>query len=317
MANESNEWAKNEFGDAVLGDKRLTDRLVKIADSLISLPESSINEACGSWSEAKAAYRFFQNENVKESDILATHINKTVERTKAHKRVLVIQDTSYIVYNNHKKTSGLANLSSYDTAKGIIMHTALAVSIEGLVLGILDQKVYSRPEETENLKKKSDRIEDKESVKWLETLRKTNNIIDPTQTETITVCDREADIYDFFELAHNLNSAVLVRACRDRAVNRKSRYPEKGEQKLWAFIKSSHCAGTVEVEVPVKDNKPKRTARLEVRFGKFMMNPSKNNIRHKTEELPKLPLYAVYVVEKTSLPLKKTARMDAINESFS
>ncbi len=208
-------------------------------------------------------------------------------------------------------------MSSYDTAKGIIMHTALAFSIEGLVLGILDQKVYSRPEETENLKKKSDRIEDKESVKWLETLRKTNNIIDPTQTETITVCDREADIYDFFELAHNLNSAVLVRACRDRAVNRKSRYPEKGEQKLWAFIKSSHCAGTVEVEVPVKDNKPKRTARLEVRFGKFMMNPSKNNIRHKTEELPKLPLYAVYVVEKTPLPLKKTARMDAINESFS
>ncbi len=27
MANESNEWAKNEFGD-----KRLTERLVKIAD---------------------------------------------------------------------------------------------------------------------------------------------------------------------------------------------------------------------------------------------------------------------------------------------
>lgn len=46
-------------------------------------------------------------------------------------------------------------MSSYDTAKGIIMHTALAVSIEGLVLGILDQKVYSRPEETENLKKRA------------------------------------------------------------------------------------------------------------------------------------------------------------------
>lgn len=46
-------------------------------------------------------------------------------------------------------------MSSYDTAKGIIMHTALAVSIEGLVLGILDQKAYSRPEETENLKKRA------------------------------------------------------------------------------------------------------------------------------------------------------------------
>ncbi len=103
MANESNEWAKNEFGDAVLGDKRLTDRLVKIADSLISLPESSINEACRSWSEAKAAYRFFQNENVKEVDILASQIDKTVERTKAHKRILVIQDTTYISYSSHKR----------------------------------------------------------------------------------------------------------------------------------------------------------------------------------------------------------------------
>ncbi len=26
----ASEWAKNEFGDAVLGDKRLTDRLVNI-----------------------------------------------------------------------------------------------------------------------------------------------------------------------------------------------------------------------------------------------------------------------------------------------
>ncbi len=32
MASKSSEWAKNEFGDAVLGDKRLTERLVKIAD---------------------------------------------------------------------------------------------------------------------------------------------------------------------------------------------------------------------------------------------------------------------------------------------
>ncbi len=29
-----------------------------------------------------------------------------------------------------------------------------------------------------------------------------------------------------------------------------------------------------------------------------MMNPSKNNIRHRTEKLPDLPFYAVYVAEK-------------------
>lgn len=305
MANRNNEWAKNEFGNAVLGDKRLTERLVKIADSLTSLPESSINQACGSWSEAKAAYRFFQNENIKESDILASHIAKTVERVKDHKQIIVIQDTSFISYTSHKKTRGLASISG--KGKGTVMHTALAVSTEGLVLGILDQKIHARPtasEEIQNLKERDNHaaihIADKESIKWLETLNKTNDI-DLPQTEVVTVCDREADIYDFFELAHNLNSAVLVRACRNRTVNKESKYSQD-KQNLWKLVQSFSCTGTIEVEIPARDNKPKRTAYLEVRFGKFMMNPSQKNIRHKSEELSNLPLYAVYVVEKNSPP---------------
>ncbi len=268
MANKGNEWARNELGDAALGDKRLTDRLVNIADSLISLPESSINQACGSWSEAKAAYRFFQNENVKGSDILTSHIAKTVERTKTHKRILVIQDTSCISYMGHEKIRGLAVVSKKQS-KGIMMHTAFAISTEGLTLGILDQKLYSRPsisKEDQELEKRrrcrNVSIEDKESIKWLESLKKTNEIIDSTQTETITVCDREADIYDFFELAYRLNSAVLIRACRNRNINKTSRYSR--EEKLWQFIERVPCTGKVEVEIPARDNKPKRIASLEV-----------------------------------------------------
>ncbi len=188
-----------------------------------------------------------------------------------------------------------------------LMHTAFAISTEGLALGILDQKIYSRPiisEEIKNLIKRSHRIavciEDKESIKWLEALKKTNSIIDSTQTEAITVCDREADIYDFFELAHSLDSAVLVRAAQDREINKKSRYSEKNKQKLWKLIQGFPCMGTIDLEIPARDNKPKRTACLEVRFGKFMMNPPRNNIRYRTERLPDLQLYAVYVVEKDS-----------------
>lgn len=62
---------------------------------MTSLPESSVNEACVSWSEAKAAYRFLQNESVKEAGVLASHVTKTVERAKDYKRIIVIQDTSF------------------------------------------------------------------------------------------------------------------------------------------------------------------------------------------------------------------------------
>jgi len=138
-SNQLNAWASTEFGEAQFGDKRLTERLV-----LVSLPQSSINQACGRWSEAKAAYRFFQNENVKADEILSSHVSKTVERAKNYQTILSIQDTSYISYTGHNKTTGLCKLMSrmgtYSKIEGIglIIHTSLAVTTEGLPLGILD-----------------------------------------------------------------------------------------------------------------------------------------------------------------------------------
>lgn len=62
--NENSGWASKEFGEINLGDQRLKERLVRLSDSLASSPESPINQACGDWANTKAAYRFFQNENV-------------------------------------------------------------------------------------------------------------------------------------------------------------------------------------------------------------------------------------------------------------
>ena len=150
--NEVGNWAAKEFEETKLGDKRLTNRLMQIANSLSNMPESPINQACGGWSEAKATYRFFQNEKIKEKSILATHISKTVERIDHHEKILAIQDTTYFTYSNHKKTTGLGILSrkagihikNIET-KGLIMHTTLAVSTKGLPLEILDQKIHARP----------------------------------------------------------------------------------------------------------------------------------------------------------------------------
>ena len=104
----------------------------------------------------------------------------------------------------------------------------------------------------------------------------------------------EKRIYNFFELADTKGSAILVRAVRDREINRKL----KRKQKLWEVVKNYQCSGKITVEIPGRDNKPKRTAHLEVRFGKFMMSPSRNNIRRKTEILQDLPMYVVHVLEK-------------------
>jgi hypothetical protein len=41
-----------------LPDTRLVERLERLVGQLSERPEASIPEACGSWHEAKAAYRF-------------------------------------------------------------------------------------------------------------------------------------------------------------------------------------------------------------------------------------------------------------------
>ncbi|HFD2297655.1 TPA: transposase DNA-binding-containing protein, partial [Legionella pneumophila] len=80
--NSSSGWAESEFGIVNFGDKRLSKRLLKIADSFANSPECSINRACDDWHQSKAAYRFFQNDAVSERKILDSHITKTIERAK-------------------------------------------------------------------------------------------------------------------------------------------------------------------------------------------------------------------------------------------
>jgi hypothetical protein len=144
-------WAAEEFTDVNLGDKRLDARLIKLCDRLADAPESPINQACSDWAETKAAYRFFQNDNVEVGEMLAAHRCKTAQRAKDYETVLALQDTSYFVYTNHPKTKGLGKMSLKKGknvkkiySNGLIVHTCLAVTTEGLPLGLLDQKIFSR-----------------------------------------------------------------------------------------------------------------------------------------------------------------------------
>jgi len=308
-------WAHEEFADVNLGDKRLDARLINLCDRFSDAPESPINQACADWAETKAAYRFFQNENVDVAKILAAHRSKTAKRASKHKTVLAIQDTSYFIYTAHPKTEGLAKISVNKGKRvkeidcnGLLMHTCLAVTTEGLPIGILDQKIFSRKLHPE--KKRRDKnyrphehlpIEEKESYKWLETLAHTKEVVG--DTEVVTVCDREADLYDFFRLSDEIECPVLVRAKADRVINRKSRFAEKTGVKLWEHMGQRPESGCYTIDIPrrskAKHSKEReaRTATVAVRFGSLCLNPPRNRRRRDDEHLPDIELNAVYVLE--------------------
>ena len=307
---QTNGWAAEELEYVDLGDARLNKRLTKLCDSFSESPESPINQACEDWAETKAAYRFFKNENVEAREIMKAHRLKTAERAKKYKTVLAIQDTSYFVYTSHPKTEGLGRMSLKKGkhvekifSNGLVMHACLGMTTDGLPIGLLDQHIFARKLNTKKRRNLADvtPIEEKESYRWLQSLKKTREITGETQI--VTVCDREADIYEFFKLSEEIQSPVLVRANVDRAINKRSRYAEKGVVGLWAHMDKQPEAGTITVEIPARRKTPHckervaRTARLTIKFGSFLFNPPRNNVKHRTSELPNLPMHAVYVFE--------------------
>jgi hypothetical protein len=138
-------WADVEFRDVDLGDGRLERRLRLIANSLGQQPSFPINQASIDQAATKAAYRFFSNEKVTPDRILSPHRRSTVSRLAGEDVVLVAQDTTYLNFTSHRKTKGLGPIGDASSgAMGLIVHSALAVTPDGLPLGLLAQKTWAR-----------------------------------------------------------------------------------------------------------------------------------------------------------------------------
>ena len=165
---ESN-WAYEEFKDIVTNCKRTTKRLIKSLMTLSKKPQESIAGASQNKAEAKAIYRLLNNKKIAEENVMATHKIQTIKRIEESKEkvILSIQDTSEINYTGLKATIGLGSYGGCEHSKGLIVHSTIAVTPNGIVKGLLDQKIWAR--EMSERGKRNERakknIENKESNK--------------------------------------------------------------------------------------------------------------------------------------------------------
>lgn len=185
------------------------------------------------WCNTKAAYRFLSNPKVSEQEILGGHFEATRSRFDVSKGpVLLLQDTTEFSYKReHPERIGLtrkiAGRKDKDgrclmfTACGILMHSSLAVTTQGVPLGLAAIKFWTRKKfkGAKALQRKINPtrvpIEEKESYRWLENLRQSTALLGEAQ-RCVHVGDRESDIYELFCLAHELQTNFLVRTRVDR-----------------------------------------------------------------------------------------------------
>lgn len=192
-----------------MGDKRLNERLITVADAFLSRPQLPINAACDDWTDTKAAYRLFDNDKVTAPKVLAPHLCRTQQRIGSETQVFAIQDTTYLDYTTHQETAGLGPISTpAQKIRGLVKHTTLLLGSDGCPLGVITDDIWAR-EEAPLGQEPPKTIEEKESYKWIAALRQTVERV-PSDVSVITICDREADLYDFFVEATDLKTQFLI-----------------------------------------------------------------------------------------------------------
>ena len=249
---------KDDFSAVDFGDKRLNKRLQKTIGNITKNAEKSILGAEGKRSSAKAFYRLLGNEKFDLEKLSNASKNATIDRMEG--TVLLIEDTTDVNLNGHKKTKELGYSSEH--VLGVKVHSCIAVKPGGLPLGLVGQSYDTRPEAKSKLTKaeKAARpIEEKESFRWMKMLEESTANI-PENVHLITICDREGDFYELYAYAQKLGEDFIIRVSHDRVT--------ESNEKLLKQIRKTEATGQVTINIPrdTRENIPARQAELEIAY---------------------------------------------------
>ena len=185
---------------------------------------------CQDRANTEAAYRFFDDDQVSEAESLGGHFQATRERVAATSGpILMMHDTTQFRYQREDveavgKTRIAISGACRDgtprryTASGRLMHSSLAVTNEGVAVGLTATRFWSRRKltGTNTLKKRVDPtrmpIEQKESIRWLNNLRQSADLLDDA-ARCVHIGDRESDIYELSCTAQYAGTPFLLRTC--------------------------------------------------------------------------------------------------------
>jgi Transposase DNA-binding len=115
----------------------------------------SMPYACQDWVNIKAAYRFFDNEDISEQEILSGHLESTKKRlAETQGRILILHDTTEFSFKrNEAELIGYTRVAGngkkayghfkHHTICGLLMHASLAVTTRGLPVGLTAIKFWT------------------------------------------------------------------------------------------------------------------------------------------------------------------------------
>lgn len=243
-------------------------RLAATGEALLSAMQKQQTMCLAALADSRAQKRrfndFLDNEAVTRYEMLL-HTGQLTAQRAAGREVLVVADSSELIYTKHRTSKCGFGPMGTETDIGVLLHPLLALDAPtGGIIGLVGAEVVNR-EPGEVVDRKDREADDKESRRWLAGAETAGDVLAGAAKITM-VEDREGDIYDQFARRPN-NVDLLVRARHDRSLT--------SGQKLF-----DTCARWSEVRryviaVPAKrkgkGQRAERTALVAVRFGEVTL----------------------------------------------
>ena len=257
-------WAHETFGAVEAGSRRRTDRLVAVAAGVASRPAGTVTQVFSDSADREGAYRLLSNDAVKATELTRAMCDATADACRGHGKVYVPLDGTSLSFTDTKNVRGVGDVGGYKGPnRGLQVLTALALTEEGVPLGVLDQTWWARFERSPVKRHFRRKLESKETRFWLETLKSARARIEQfaPKTQAVFVLDRGFDSWRILQTTRTDQVSLVVRAAYNRRIVAGRR---TSPQYLVEALRSQPKLGRYDVEVPARGGHPARTARMHV-----------------------------------------------------
>ncbi len=269
------DWAQRTFGRAALGDSRRTKRLVDIGTRMARYSGKTVASSCaGEGALLEGTYRFIRNDKIDAQDIRQAGFQATGELAREIPELLALEDTTSLSYK-HQVAPKLGKLGQItDKARGWWCHSSLLLNGHTLqTVGLAYQEWWCRPDDKHD-------ADEKESGKWQAASAYYRQHFGQLLPNTIFVCDREADIFDYMNDKLRHEERFVVRARHLRKVNASS-------NDIFGHLAQQPRLGHYRIDIPQKGqvgkdgkrhNRVARTARLQLKSGTITIVQGKRQL---------------------------------------
>jgi hypothetical protein len=268
-------WAARVAAGTILPDQRLLARFAGILETFAERPSDAIPQAAGSWGQAKGMYRFLANPRVQSAALQQGLSQDTARQCLDQRTILVVQDTTSLNLTGCHVLPELGPIGTGTAAHGVLLHSTLALTEAGAVLGVLGLQTWARPMGD------GPGPEAKESGKWLHGIDQARQVVwenawaagGSVPPRLIHLMDREGDVYEVLQWIEEVGDSAIIRCVQNRRVDAPMRLAH-------AAVRAQPVLGCVTLTVPRSHGKPARPATVEMRAVTTTLHPDRQKYPH-------------------------------------